>query len=69
MKEPLLDDVLENEDVENLLEVARHQMTDLCVFRLYSFGCHCIDSSITKTDLSLVVMLAISPPLNTTSPP
>ena len=28
MKEPLLDDVLENEDIENLLEVSRHQMAD-----------------------------------------
>ena len=64
-----MDDVLENEDIENLLEVGRHQMTDLYVFGLYSFGCHCIDSSITKTDLSPSRDAGISPPLNITSPP
>ena len=31
MKEPLLDDVLENEDIENLLDADRHQMTDIAV--------------------------------------
>ena len=38
MKEPLVDDVLECEDIENLLDAGRHQMTDPYVFGLYSFN-------------------------------
>ena len=53
MKEPLLDDVLENEDIENLLDAGRHQMTDPYVFGLYSLDVTVQTALIPKTDLSL----------------
>ena len=31
-----MDDVLENEDIENLLDAGRHQMTNPCVLVLYT---------------------------------